>query len=104
MKLQNLILRIFPAVVVTSDEENVSFGYCSGYENLVFVITPHREHVNLGIVKGATLDDQHGLMEGRAKIHRHVKLHLVEQVFEQHLEPLLRSALQAAQKYSLMGS
>ena len=103
-ELQNLILRIIPAAVVTSDEENVGFGYGCGYENLVFVITPHREHVNLGIVKGATLDDPHGLMEGRGKVHKHVKLHRVEQVFEAHLEQLLQSALQAAQKRSLMGS
>ena len=41
VKLQNLILHIFPAAVVTSDEENVGFGYCSGYKtwSLSFPLT-----------------------------------------------------------------
>lgn len=98
VELQRLILSIFPTAEVTSDEENVGFGYGSGYKDLVFVISPQSEHVNLGIVKGATLDDPNGLMEGKGKVHRHVKIHLVEQVRDPELEQLVHNAMQAAQK------
>jgi hypothetical protein len=46
----------------------------SGYKGLVFVISPFKTHVNLGIVHGATLADPAGLLEGTGKVHRHVKL------------------------------
>ncbi len=32
------------------------------------------DHVNLGFIGGAGLLDEHGMMEGRAGEHRHVKL------------------------------
>lgn len=97
-ELQSLILRIFPAAEITSDKENVGFGFGSGYKDLVFVISPFREHVNLGIVNGATLEDHAGLMQGSGKVHRHVKLHLVEQVQDPDLVELMLRALQVAQK------
>ena len=97
-ELRKLILRIFPAAVVTFDEENMGFGFGSGYKDLVFVISPHREHVNLGIVNGASLHDPRGLMQGTGKLHRHVKLQRVELLQDPHLEELMRVALQAAQK------
>ena len=70
----------------------------------MFVISPQREHVNLGIVKGAALDDPNNLMEGKGKVHRHVKLHRVEQVHDPELEQLMHRALQAAQKQTQRGS
>lgn len=78
--LQNLILELIPTAVETCDEENIGYGFGSGYKDLVFVISPKRGHVNLGISYGATLEDPIGLMQGKGKIHRHVKLHQVEQV------------------------
>ena len=95
---------MFPDADLTSDEANVGFGYGSGYKVLVFVISPQREHVNLGIAHGATLDDPNGLMEGKGKVHRHVKLHRVEQVHDPELEQLMHNALQSAQSRSQKGS
>ena len=97
-ELQNLILDIFPTANLTSDEENIGFGFGSGYKDLVFVISPKRGHVNLGIPYGATLEDPNGLMEGKGKTHRHVKLHQVEQVKDPDLELFMRMALRAAQE------
>jgi hypothetical protein len=57
MELQNLILEIFPTVVLTCDEENIGFGFGSDYKDLVFVMSPKHEHVNLGIPYGATQAD-----------------------------------------------
>ncbi|MCJ7536511.1 MAG: hypothetical protein MUO57_13355, partial [Anaerolineales bacterium] len=53
---------------------------------------------NLGIVNGAVLDDPKSLMEGKGKVHRHVKLHQVEQAQNPDLEHLMLRAQQAAQK------
>ena len=97
-ELQRMILSIFPTADVTSDGENIGYGFGSGYKNLVFVISPQSEHVNFGIVKGAALVDPKGLMEGRGKVHRHVKLRRIEQVHDPELEQLMHNALQTAQK------
>lgn len=102
-ELQSIILRIFPAVEITRDEENVGFGFGSGYKDLVFGISPFRENVNLGIVNGATLEDHVGLMQGTGKVHRHVKLQIVEQVQDPDLEQLMLRALQVAQKTDSKG-
>lgn len=84
--------------MVSEDEDNIGYGFGSGYKDLVFVISPYKEHVNLGIVHGAALDDPHKLMAGKGKVHRHVKLQRVEQVREPGLEDLMLRALGAAQK------
>lgn len=96
--LQNLILRLFPAAFVTSDQDNAGYGFGSGYKGLVFTITPYRKHVNLGIAQGASLDDPHGLLEGTGKVHRHVKLDKIEQVTDTALEELMRRAIKIAYK------
>ena len=96
--LQNLIFQIFPAAIVTSDGENVGYGFGSGYKGLVFTISPFKEYVNLGIANGATLEDPAGLLQGKGKVHRHMKIYRVEQVPDPHLEELMLRALQFAQK------
>jgi hypothetical protein len=93
-----LIMRIFPDAVVSEDEDNIGFGFGSGYKELVFIIAPQSNWVNLGIVNGAVLDDPKSLMEGKGKIHRHVKLHQLEQAQHPDFEHLMLRALQAAQK------
>lgn len=98
LELQNLILRMFPAAKITSDGENVGFGLGSGHKDLVFVISPFKQHVNLGIVNGATLADPAGLMQGTGRAHRHVKLQRVEQLRDPKLEDLMLSALKVAYK------
>ena len=98
-ELRRLILRLFPAAIITGDEENIGFGFGSGYKDLVFVISPFKGHVNLGIVNGAALEDPAGLMQGTGKGHRHVKLQQVGQVQDPRLEQLMLRALQIAQKW-----
>ena len=97
VELQNLILGIFPNAITTSDSDNIGFGFGSVYKDLVFIISPYKEHVNLGIVKGADLEDPHNLMAGKGKVHMPVKLQRIEQVRSPELKELLLRALQAAQ-------
>ena len=98
VELQSLVLRIFPAAETTFDGENAGYGFGSRYKDLVFVITPHRQRINLGIVNGASLEDPHGLMEGKGKVHRHVKLRKAEDVSDPNLEDLMEKALVAAEE------
>lgn len=97
-ELQSLIMQLFPAAAISEDGDNVGFGFGSGYKDLVFVISPHKKHVNPGIVNGASLDDPDNLMEGKGKVHRHVKLRNVEQVKSPFLKDLMLQALQAARQ------
>ncbi len=103
-ELQSLILHIFPKAVVTNDGENVGFGFGSGYRDLVFTISPFKNHVNLGIANGATLDDPVGLMQGSGKVHRHIKFTQAEQLHDPHLEELMLRALSLAERRTQKGA
>ena len=98
-ELQDLVLTIFPNAVISEDEDNIGYGFGSGYKDLVFVISQYKEHVNLGIVNGASLDDAHNLMSGKGKVHRHVKLQHIEQVQSPELRELMVRALQSVQEW-----
>mgnify|MGYP001813761006 CR=1 FL=1 len=98
VELQGLINTIFPTAVISEDKDNIGYGFGSGYKNLVFVISPFKEHVNLGIANGASLDDPHNLMSGKGKVHRHVKVKQSEQVNSPELRDLMQQALRIAQQ------
>jgi hypothetical protein len=98
VELQNLILHKYPVTEVTSDGENIGFGFGSGYKDLVYVISPQRAHVKIGIVNGAPLEDPNRLMQGKGKVHRHMKLHHDEEVQNPDLEDLMLRALNVAQE------
>lgn len=51
-----------------------------------------RDHVNLGFFRGAELPDPTGLLEGRGRLVRHVKLRPGREIDETALEALVRSA------------
>ena len=71
---RELFLASIPGVVETRDIENLGFGIAPGYRGLIFTITPHRDHVTLGIAEAVDLPDAEGLLQGSGKHHRHVKL------------------------------
>ena len=74
MALDGLIARTFPDAVRSQDSDNLGYGFGMGYKGLVFVITPYRGHVNLGVANGAGLDDPARLLQSAGERHRHVKL------------------------------
>jgi Domain of unknown function (DU1801) len=94
--LQSLILRIFPQAEITRDKNDAGYGFGRGYKGLVYVISPYRGHVTLGIAHAAGLDDPAGLLKGAGSVHQHVKLTRAEQVQDPELELLLQQALRAA--------
>lgn len=88
-----LINELYPDAVVTVDGGDVGFGSGSGYKGLVFVVSPHGRHVTLGLANGASLPDPAGLMEGKGRVHRHVKLHEPADVERPELRELMIRAL-----------
>ena len=69
-----LILELYPDAVVTVDGGDIGFGATTGYTGLVFTVSPHGKHVTLGLAGGAGLPDPAGILEGRGRVHRHIKL------------------------------
>lgn len=92
--LYELILAVYPDATISVDGGDIGFGSGTGYQGLVFVVTPYSSHVNLGVFGGASLPDPAGLMEGSGKLHRHVKVRQDADVQRPELRELMVSAVQ----------
>ena len=56
----------------------------------------YKQHVSLEFSNGARLTDPHGVLEGKGKHRRHVKLTSVDQVAEKSVRDLLQQAFSLA--------
>ncbi|MFD7323177.1 DUF1801 domain-containing protein [Streptomyces sp. NPDC059875] len=90
-----LILRVFPDAVVTVDGNDIGFGTGTGYQGLVFTVSPARAHITLGVAGGASLPDPAGLLEGRGKVHRHIKVRTPQDLAQPELLQLMKAAVSA---------
>jgi hypothetical protein len=86
---------LIPDAVESCEGGDYGIGTAPGYKGLVFVITPQERGVRLGIAGGASLDDPDGLMQGRGRVHRHVKLAEPAAADAPALRDLMRRAVQA---------
>lgn len=91
--LYRLVRRHLPRAVESWDGERLGLGYSLGYKGLVFVLSPQRAWITLGIAHAVDLPDPAGLMEGKGKVHRHVKLRSLADVRSPRLAALIRSAV-----------
>ena len=57
----------------------------------------YKQHVTVEFGHGAEMADPHGLLEGKGKGRRHLKLHTLEDVENKHLADYLRLAQKAAE-------
>ena len=89
------LLGMFPDAIETAEGGELGLGFDRGYAGLVFTVSPQRGYVNLGVARGASLDDPAGLMEGRGRVHRHVKIRDADQLDDVALGDLLGRALAA---------
>lgn len=87
------IMTMFPEAVITVDGNDIGFGFDTGYKGLVFTIAPARQHVTLGVSHGADLPDPAGLLEGKGKVHRHVKIRRPADLERPVLHDLMVAAL-----------
>jgi hypothetical protein len=94
-RLLAIARELVPDAVESADGEDYGVGFGPGYKGLVFVITPLKDAVRLGIAGGAALDDPAGLMQGRGKVHRHVRLTGPDQADDPALRDLMTRAAAA---------
>ena len=57
----------------------------------------YKQHVSVEFSHGAKIVDPHGLLEGKGKGRRHLKLHTLEDVENKHLANYLQLAQKAAE-------
>ncbi|ASK28207.1 DUF1801 domain-containing protein [Neisseria chenwenguii] len=57
----------------------------------------YKQHVSVEFNHGAEIADPHGLLEGKGKDCRHLKLHTLEDIENKHLTDYLRLAQKAAE-------
>ncbi len=72
----------------------MGYGFDRGYKGLVFVISMKNNGVNIGVARGATLDDPAGLLRGTGKLHRHVEILEAAVLSDPALKDLLGRALE----------
>jgi len=75
----------------------IGYGFGAGYRDMVCTIIPSKTGVKLGIVQGAELADDSGLLQGTGKRHRHVSFTKISDLNQPGLRPLLALALTAWQ-------
>ncbi|MDO5344052.1 MAG: DUF1801 domain-containing protein [Candidatus Saccharibacteria bacterium] len=56
----------------------------------------YKQHVSVEFSHGSEIADPHGLLEGKGKGRRHLKLHTLEDIDSKHLADYLRLAQKAA--------
>ncbi len=67
-----------------------------GYAGLVCTIIPSKTGVKLGVVRGATLPDPHGLLEGNGRKHRYVQIDEAADLRRPGMEDSIKAAVNAA--------
>lgn len=97
LRARELVLNALPGATEELDTTGklLGYGYGPGYNGTLCTLILSKKGVKIGIVRGATLSDPHGLMGGAGAVHRHVDLRAVEDLAQPGLKPLLKTALAA---------
>lgn len=90
--VRSILRPVLADPVVTADQGNIGFGTGTGYKATIFVVSPQRAYVNLGIAHGPMLPDTSGLLEGTGKVHRHVKIRQAADLERPELRQLMAAA------------
>ena len=87
------ILQLFDTI----DEEVKYGGILFAAPEPFCGIFVYKQHVSVEFSHGAKIADPHGLLEGKGKGRRHLKLHTLEDVENKYLMDYLRLAQKAAE-------
>ena len=93
-----LIADVMPDVVEVPWAQQRTAGYGVGPKKMsqhFCYIAPHKDHVNLGFMYGAQLDDPEGLLEGSGELLRHVKIRSAADL----QSPALRELIERASRH-----
>lgn len=78
--------------------EEVKYGGILFCSNIQFAgVFAYQQHVSVEFSHGTKIEDRLGLLEGKGKGRRHLKLHSVDDIQSKHLAQYLSLALAAAQ-------
>jgi hypothetical protein len=72
---------------------DINFSAGTGFKALMFTVTPQADHVKLGVADGALLKDMTGLLEGKGKANRHVRIESDADLKRGALDRLLQEAV-----------
>lgn len=72
---------------------DITFSFGTGYKALMFTVTPQPTLVTLGIADGALLKDMTGLLEGKGRGNRHVRIESEATLQRGALDRLLQEAV-----------
>ena len=97
MQTRELVLEAFLGAVekVNPGWKVISFGRGPTVSQQVCAISPQRASVYLEFARGGTLPDPEGLLEGRGKGIRHVRIKEAERLASPALRALIRAAVDA---------
>lgn len=97
LELRRTIVAAIPEIRETLDRSArmVAYGFGARYADMICTIIPSKKGVKFGIVRGTTLPDPKGLMEGTGKVHRYVALAKLSDLKRPGLKPLLKTAVAA---------
>ena len=92
---RRLVLSIHPEAhqeIETSWGGYLLFKQVAGAGNTVCWVSPNKKHVSLGFSMGSELSDPEGLLQGKGKRQRHVKIKRSEELNHPALRALLEQA------------
>jgi hypothetical protein len=94
MRTCALIREVMPDSVeeVHPGRNNIIFGKGSKMKDWICYVSPFKNHINLGFLRGTELCDPKGLLEGTGMLLRHVKLRSVEDLGKPEVRELLAAA------------
>jgi len=100
VNVRALVREVMPDAleIVDVPAKMIAYGTENSYRGMICVISPFAKHVNLGFVRGMSVPDPAGLLEGTGKRARHVKLKSVEDVERPEVRTLLEVAVREHQE------
>ncbi len=93
--LRKIVKDVVPEAIEQIDypAKMIAYGYQKTYKDMICVIMPYKNWVNLGFPRGATLADPGRLLSGTGKRARHVKIIIMEDVSIPALSSLIQASI-----------
>jgi hypothetical protein len=96
LALREIVLIEAPAateVVFKSYVVATNYSFTGKWTDAFCYIAVYPRHVNLGFTRGAELEDPEGLLIGKGKIFRHLKIAQADDLAKPHVRAFIRAAI-----------
>jgi hypothetical protein len=100
LKMRDMILKNIPGLIEQIDlpANMLAYGFARTYKDLVCVVMPYKNYVNLGFPRGAHLSDPNGQLTGSGKNARHIKISTISELENPALLDLLNESVGLTRK------